>query len=123
MTTPVIVTVQMLFYGNTFSRAIIVSLVRCCLLAALRYHPTACSPPQLLPACSPSCLAKPGCCVQLVVCFGVALVTKADVSVNPLGLFYAACGVLVTFFYQIVSGCDRPHATMAVDVDRLLCSL
>ena len=74
-------------------------------------------------ACSASCLAEPGCCVQLVVCFGVALVTKADVSVNPLGLFYAACGVLVTFFYQIVSGCDRPHATMAVDVDRLLCSL
>lgn len=53
------------------------------------------------------------CCTyptQLLVCVGVAQATNADLSTSSIGLVYAALGVLVTAFYQIVRRRSRMTA-------------
>ena len=39
------------------------------------------------------------------ICVGVLLASKADVTFNSVGASFAALGVAVTSFYQIVSHC------------------
>ena len=94
MTTPVIVLIQTTYYGIRFSRPILLSLVRgeecrCHETRRNRHHRV------LTPLCSNFS--------QLLVCIGVAQATNADLSTSSMGLMYAAVGVLVTAFYQIVS--------------------
>ena len=108
MTTPVIVLIQYSFYNQQFSYRILLSLVT-------SHH--RCPQPR-------TCLSSSGWASglrritsaslpQFVVSIGVGLVTHADVTVNSVGLFFAALGVLVTSLYQIVGTGIRLRRSLA----------
>ena len=132
MTTPTIVLVHFLFYRETYARKILGSLVRCLPasssemstsdLIALWGGEFAAAALSLSHSHSPSLrfslLSSPLLSsplhsaplffflllllLQFLVCLGVAQATQADVTTNSIGLFFAACGILVTSVYQIV---------------------
>lgn len=90
MTTPCIMILQTMVYGQTFSTAIKLSLVS-------PDKALSGSRPMFIPSLSHSLR------VQTPVIVGVLLASNADVTANSTGTFFAVCGVLVTSLYQIVS--------------------
>jgi solute carrier family 35 protein E3 len=78
LTTPFIVLIQSLYYNTTFSTPIKLSLVSYFVVALVII-------------------------MKVPICLGVALASNADTTINNIGLFFAAIGVVVTSFYQIVT--------------------
>lgn len=47
--------------------------------------------------------------MQLPICVGVAMASKADTTTNTTGLIFAGLGIVVTSFYQIVRDNSAHH--------------